>query len=478
MGWFDPTIPNPGAAGRLGALSFQGEGPGRTGRTRAFDNYRGAWGPRLGLAYALDARTVARAYYGIVYADPTHELASGQNIPQSGWSVFVDQRSLDGGVTPAFNWNDGFPPIGLETIASLPNTDPALVNGGGAQWLNPADNHWGRSHNLGAGLERELGWDVLLKADYVGKLGRHTRLSWDRNQVPVEVFGLGPVINQPIDSPAGMATGIPIPYAGFSGSVRQASRPYPQYNSVFLRPAHGGMTSYHALNFSAQKRFGQGLGFLLAYTLSKNLNSGRDGGVFRAPGVVHEGYGGNRVRYLSGFDRTHNVAFTWSYHLPFGQGQRWGGGASGAVNQVIGNWRVLGWHNYMSGPPIFLGRVNRTGAPISLGVGHGSYDPNGPNQLTLNADAFSPENQFVSFGDTDQLPDIRQFGYSTENLSILKDFQITEDVRFEFGAEFFNAFNRAQFHGLSTSIFRPTSFGRYNLAALPRGIQFRLRIAF
>ena len=229
MGWFDPTIPNPGAAGRLGALSFQGEGPGRTGRTRAFDNYRGAWGPRLGLAYALDARTVARAYYGIVYADPTHELASGQNIPQSGWCVFVDQRSLDGGVTPAFNWNDGFPPIGLETIASLPNTDPALVNGGGAQWLQPG------GQSLGAGVTT---WAPAWKGSWDGTCcsrpttwaswGRHTRLSWDRNQVPVEVFGLGPVINQPIDSPAGMATGIPIPYAGFSGSVRQASRPYPQ----------------------------------------------------------------------------------------------------------------------------------------------------------------------------------------------------------------------------------------------------------
>ena len=94
------------------------------------------------------------------------------------------------------------------------------------------------------------------------------------------------------------------------GSAEVSARPrglIPSNNSVFLRPAHGGMTSYHALNFSAQKRFGQGLGFLLAYTLSKNLNSGRDGGVFRAPGVVHEGYGGNRVRYLSGFDRTHNV---------------------------------------------------------------------------------------------------------------------------------------------------------------------------
>ncbi len=427
MGWFDPGTPNPGAAGRPGAMTFLGDGPGRNGRTRAFDRYYGALGPRLGLAYALDDKTVLRSYYGIAYADPTHEYnTGGARIPQLGWGVTVDIRSLNGGVTPAFNWNDGFPDVGLETIASLPSTDPALLNGGFVPWIDPADNKWTRTHNLGAGIERELGWNVLLKADYVGKLGRNAPVQWDRNQIPVEVYGLGPVIFAPIDSPEGQATGIPIPYAGFSGSVFQASRPYPQYCCVTQRPAHSGITSYHALNFSARKRFGQGFGFLLAHTLSKNLHSGRGGGVFSPPRVVPEGYGGIKANYLRDLDRTHNFALTWSYHLPFGQGQRWGSGVSGVANQIMANWRVIGWHNYMSGAPIFLGPVNRTGASISTGVSHGSYDPNGPRQNTLNVDAFSPQNIFLSFGDTDQLPDIRGFGYSTENLSILKDFQVTE----------------------------------------------------
>ena len=479
MGWFDPSVPNPGADGRLGALSFHGEGPGRTGRTRALDSYYGALAPRLGLAYAVNNKTVLRSYYGVAYSDPSHEYNHhSARIPRIGWDATVDVRSLDGGVTPAFNWNDGFPDIGLETMASLPNLDPALVNGGFVDWLDPQDNKWTSSHNLGFGIERRLGWDVMLKADYVGKLGRNAPVQWDRNQIPVEVYGLGPVINAPLDSPQGQATGIPIPYAGFSGSVRQASRPYPQYCCITQTPAHSGTRSYHALNFTARKLFGQGFGFLLAYTLSKNLHSGRGGTVWSPPRVVHEGYGGINVNYLDTFDRTHNVALTWSYDLPFGQGQRWAGGTSGVVNQIVGNWRVIGWHNYMSGAPISLGRVNRTGAPISTGASHGSYDPNGPKQNTLNVDAFSPQNIFVAFGDTDQLPDIRGFGYSTENLSILKDFQVTEEVRFEFGAEFFNAFNRTQFFRLSTSIRRPASFGRYSEAASPRIIQFRFKILF
>ena len=486
MGWFDPTISNPGAGGRLGALSFQGEGPGRTGRTRAFDKYWGGFGPRLGLAYALDDKTVARAYYGMSYADPTSEMGSGGAIPRLGWQVTVAETSLDGGVTPAFNWNDGFPPIGLETIRSLPNTDPTLVNGGSAPWFNPADNKWIRTHNLGFGLEREVGWNLVIKADYVGKLGRHFRQAWDRNQVPVSIFGLGPVIDSPLDSPEGQATGIQSPYEGFSGSVRQASRPYPQYSSVTLDPAHAGSIWYHGLNFSGQKRFGQGFTFLLAYTLSKNVQSGEGTGrIFGPPRVPHEGYGGNRVNTLTFFDRTHNFALTWTYELPFGRGQRWGGGASGVANQIIGGWRLMGWHNYMSGKPIALARVNRTGAPVDLNVGHRDYDPNGSNKNIINVNAFSPENRFVQFGDTAQLVNVRHLGYSVENFSILKDFQITENWGFLFGAEFFNAFNRPQFHGGSAtgghpgwSLADPEGFGRYGAAALPRIIQFRFNIKF
>ena len=139
----------------------------------------------------------------------------------------------------------------------------------------------------------------------------------------------------------------------------------------------------------------------------------------------------------------------------------------------------MGWHNYMSGDPIDLGaRVNRTGSGLGGGVSHGGYDPNGSQKNTLNVDAFVPENRVIAFADTRQLPDIRKFGYSTENLSILKDFQVTEGVRLEFGTEIFNVFNRGQFYRPSYSLANPSAFGRYSNTALARIIQFRLRIAW
>jgi outer membrane receptor protein involved in Fe transport len=67
MSAFDPTVPNPAAGGLPGALTFWGNGAARNGRHQLVDPVYKNFGPRLGLAYQLDSRTVARAYYGIQY---------------------------------------------------------------------------------------------------------------------------------------------------------------------------------------------------------------------------------------------------------------------------------------------------------------------------------------------------------------------------------------------------------------------------
>src|SRR5262249_8271218 len=61
---FDPSLPNPGAGGRLGAVRFLGSGPGRDNSRRSFaDTYFKNFGPRVGFAYALTGKTVLRGGY-------------------------------------------------------------------------------------------------------------------------------------------------------------------------------------------------------------------------------------------------------------------------------------------------------------------------------------------------------------------------------------------------------------------------------
>src|SRR6185295_7437037 len=64
---FSPTTPNPAVGGRLGAAIYDGNsGPGRCNCDIAH-NYPLAFGPRLGVAYQINPKTVLRAGFGIVY---------------------------------------------------------------------------------------------------------------------------------------------------------------------------------------------------------------------------------------------------------------------------------------------------------------------------------------------------------------------------------------------------------------------------
>ena len=54
---FNPSIPNPGADGFLGALEFAGTGPGRSGRDILQDVRKNGFGPRLGFAYQVTPKT-------------------------------------------------------------------------------------------------------------------------------------------------------------------------------------------------------------------------------------------------------------------------------------------------------------------------------------------------------------------------------------------------------------------------------------
>ena len=148
---FDPTLANPGAGNTPGALEFAGYGAGRAGVKQFANSFYAGFGPRIGLSYALTPKTVLRAAYGIMY-----DANSGPAIflNQQGYFTHAILSSLDGSVSPAFNWQSGVPAVPLG-----PYFTPTFANGGSTDWMQPNGAREPMVENYNAGVpERTQGW--------------------------------------------------------------------------------------------------------------------------------------------------------------------------------------------------------------------------------------------------------------------------------------------------------------------------------
>ena len=99
---FGPTVPNPSAAGRPGAVVFEGYGQGRC-NCDFVSSYPYAFSPRLSLAYQLDPKTVIRAGWGLSYGPGTNWWYSPTRR-FSAWASTTTRcrrRRPPGGVAPA-----------------------------------------------------------------------------------------------------------------------------------------------------------------------------------------------------------------------------------------------------------------------------------------------------------------------------------------------------------------------------------------
>ncbi len=88
--FFSPTLINP-VTGVGGALQFTGSGAGTCNCSTPVNNYFKNFGPRLGLAYQVDPKTVVRASYGIMF---THGNAVGGSATSLGTLGFSSAPSF------------------------------------------------------------------------------------------------------------------------------------------------------------------------------------------------------------------------------------------------------------------------------------------------------------------------------------------------------------------------------------------------
>ncbi|MGA9062789.1 MAG: TonB-dependent receptor [Terracidiphilus sp.] len=517
MSYVDPTLPNPGAGGLPGAYVFEGSGTGRLGGNSPQSIFKKAFGPRVGLAYSVDPKTVIRAGYGIYY--------STQRI---GGFAEDDSQGFSGSYTYPTPASIQTPAVVLSQITAYPGNlppfiDPTVKNGqGGALFLESKVDRPGTIQNWTLDVERQLPFNTIVDVAYVGAHGDHLQaFMHDPNQGNPVNLARGAclqvdIANQATSPACAGQSLVAAPYAGFSGTVSQALRPFPQYGTVTVDSATMddpfGDYTYEAMQAQVTKRTSAGLTVLASYSWSKNITNADSEYPTEAAWEGNDNSGALNVynlkaeKGLSEFDIPQRVVLAWTYDLPFGKGKQFAN-KGGVVNELAGGWTIAAVQKYQSGTPlavtspgwtsgIFAGGEGATGSSsrpnIILGANPNGVSSNGKfvygTSLRFNPAAFTPAPNFT-FGDAPKALGERELFNTSEDFNVAKAIPMfTERVHTDFRVEFFDVFNRHRFTGFNTSITcAPTSSQNCatsgegqasGLAYGPRNIQGDLRVTF
>jgi hypothetical protein len=499
---FDPTLANPGADGRMGALGFAGTGPGRLGIGDTW--MPTTWtdfAPRIGFAWApamFHDKTAIRGSYDIIYGQMPNGIAGSDQTGFTSSATYTDTDSIGAFNGTPYNLDQGIPPLST-TI----NTNPSQLNGDPINAVNQGTKP-AMVQQWNLQVQHQFAPDLVFTASYVGN--HDTRLAsnlLDINALPEKYWALGNELNQPV---FGNPYGIGVPYPGFTGAIANALRPYPQYLDINSVDESVGMSRYEALWSSLQREFRDGVSLLFSYTWSKNISDAPYWAIGDNP-TVQDPFDISSQTALAPLNVPQNLSLAYTYELPFGSGKRFLNGSNRILNELAGGWTVGGIQQYASGSPISFGcadtipgtnncvRWDHVGNQLlSDAEMSGNFNPATSNyflnpgqtaaQVFIDPESVSlPKGEGYTLGHLSAYTPARGYqGIGTsglmESFSIGKAFPIGEHAGLQMRLEVLNAFNRHEFETPDTN---PTalSFGEVTASQIPpRQMQLTARIIF
>jgi hypothetical protein len=451
MANFDPT-----ANGGAGGLIFAKSGSLKD-RSLVQPNYKN-FGPRIGIAYSPDTKTVIRAGYGYYYSMFERFGSENQLALNPPFLINKAPAVAANSTTPALVAQNGFPSNFL---------DPATINLSQLQayHLRTMNPH-APSPNVqqwSVGFQRELPNNFSAEVNYVGTKSTHLDVINDLNQ---------PSIATPT-APSR------VPYSNFG---------YIEYtNSI-------GFGNYNGLEATLTRRFSNGLSMRAAYTYSRSLDN--------TPEELESNSGGppdgrNYAAWygLSDFDIPHRISVSYVYELPFGRGKAFL--KQGPLSYIFGGFRTSGVYTYYSGHPF---TVNGGGGLAT------ALDPYGQATATLNLVGkptlvkspdcwyFAAQNKQCgvlapTLTNAFALPAPGVVGNSGRNTlrgphinvfdaALLREFPIRERTNVEFRWEVFNVTNTPEFGQPNNNFSSGAAGSITSLAGDPRVMQLALRLSY
>lgn len=393
------------------------------GAPRGFYKMSGAFGPRIGFAYAAGDKTSIRGGYGIFYYRAEGNVTFSQvNVQPFLQNVEFDYANL-GNISAGTPNNTGLQG-GISAI------DPNLKTPYTEQYS--------------VGVQRQLPMGMLLETNYVGSVSHHQIRQPNINFPNLALVGANPK----------NSTNYYNPYKGFTsiGQYRSDSN----YN-------------YNSLQVYLSKRTGR-ITYTVGYTFAKGL------GDSQSNGSTLENWQDLSYNYGElGIDRKHAFVSTVVWQLPTFANHNL------LLREAVGGIQVTGVVRVQSGSFYTIQSNSSTGNRRADYVGGKKYAKD--NRFTLanhqsqwlNPAAFAvvPNGRFGTSGvGSIVLPGLQQ-----GDVTLSKVFGIRNWAQFKLQADAFNVLNHTNYSSLDTNV-SDSGFGRLNGAYPNRQMQFGAKLIF
>ncbi|WP_188758982.1 TonB-dependent receptor [Edaphobacter acidisoli] len=523
VSFFNPTLTNP-ITNLPGAIQYGGTGANTCNCSTPVNNFYKNIGPRIGLAFQSDPKTVWRASYGVMYTHGNGVGGAANSRTGTG--------TLGFSAAPSFSAN-GFllstAPLGPGQTA-IPSFSPALGrasgNGYGTGYttvsgytgtpsgVGYADPYLGgrapQYINWSFGFQHQWTSSFTSSINYVGSEGHflvtdggNPRGYWS-NQLDPKYLSLNSNLSLTGSSRDAycIANSLPCAPAGLftsSQSLGSELKPFPFYG---VSDTYGNVANsiYHGLQVSLMKAPSHGLTFMLNYTWSRGID---DGGTFRTgydipaqfamDGKFHKA--DSIERTVSTSNQPHHVVLTAVWDMPFGKtilaSNEW-------QRAVFGGFKFSGIFQANSGSPLAL-TGSACGTNPAQSTCEPSYNPAFSGKARINGAwgdgvtaantkiNFIDPNTFIQtpaymFGDAPRTAPYNIYGpgnYDVD-ISLRRSFalHLSEASRLSLQADMYNVTNHTQFGGIGTT-FGSSNFGQVsNQTNQSRDVQLSGRLEF
>lgn len=480
------------------------------------------WQPRIGFAYAPDAKTVIRGGFGIFTAP--FQIITQNVVFQPGFSsptLFVP--STNNGLTFIADLSNPFPggilpspgnAGGLMTFVGRDLT--AVGNNGPTSVMLQNERENANYTRFVAGVQREIWGGVAVEATYIFSKGSNLAVNRELNFIPRDCVRSdngdpclidlatadpatlianaatpGSILNQN----AYLNANVPNPFrtlvpdsATWNAATIQRRRlltPFPQFGNVSVAE-YDGSSNFHSIQLQFMKRFTKALSMNGSYTWSREHLKNQ----YLNPQDTE------LVDYISPFERPHRYTLSSIYELPFGKGRTWGDDWHPVADAILGGWQIQGLYEWQKGEPLLLPNAfydgditqlksqfgKKTEDGLRYGVDLPGFDISG---FRFNNVVPGVANNFTS----GSAVTLRSIPFTTDGLrnqrflkfdvGMSKNFRIREGMKLQIRVDAINLLNRPYFSSPNVT---PSSgsFGRVTAPVRqpPRDIQIGGRFTF